>query len=261
MVPGSTFRYGSNFIIVTRSPRSTSSRPSEAAAIPLPSDETTPPVTKMYFVGWALELASGRTRRESAGTRGRRPAWMCRCHEQRFGAPQVVFGIDATAAGGASTDRHAHGEAVRPAAAAAPAARRAPAGAAASATHVASASRVYAYTPTCCRTSGACMRGIGARRAGTESAPAKSTAPARRRRRRPSRRPGRPRIGGVGAARPRCRAESRRVGTSADRAGHRVPRHEGLVALHVDDHVGARRTPGGAATSATRSVPEGWSRG
>ena len=42
--------YGSNFSIVTRSPRSTSSRPSEAAAMPLPSDETTPPVTKMNLV-------------------------------------------------------------------------------------------------------------------------------------------------------------------------------------------------------------------
>ena len=42
--------YGSNFIIVTRSPRSTSSRPSDAAAMPFPSDETTPPVTKMYLV-------------------------------------------------------------------------------------------------------------------------------------------------------------------------------------------------------------------
>ena len=50
IVPGSTLRYGSNFIIVTRSPRSTRRRPSDAAAIPLPSDETTPPVTKMYLV-------------------------------------------------------------------------------------------------------------------------------------------------------------------------------------------------------------------
>src|SRR5436190_8182916 len=50
MVPGSTLRYGSNFMIVTRIPRSTRSRPIDAAAIPLPSDETTPPVTKMYRV-------------------------------------------------------------------------------------------------------------------------------------------------------------------------------------------------------------------
>jgi hypothetical protein len=34
-------------MIVTRIPRSTRSRPSEAAAIPFPSDETTPPVMKM----------------------------------------------------------------------------------------------------------------------------------------------------------------------------------------------------------------------
>src|SRR3954471_4742581 len=42
--------YGSNFCMVTLSPRSTSRRPSEAAAMPLPSEDTTPPVTKMYLV-------------------------------------------------------------------------------------------------------------------------------------------------------------------------------------------------------------------
>src|SRR5207245_10493609 len=36
--------------MVTRRPRSTKRRPSEAAAMPLPRDDTTPPVTKMYFV-------------------------------------------------------------------------------------------------------------------------------------------------------------------------------------------------------------------
>src|SRR5205807_9715021 len=36
--------------MVTRRRRRTGRRPSEAAAIPLPSDETTPPVTKIYFV-------------------------------------------------------------------------------------------------------------------------------------------------------------------------------------------------------------------
>ena len=49
MVPGSTLRYGSNFCRVTRKPRLSSRHPIEAAAIPLPSDETTPPVTKMYL--------------------------------------------------------------------------------------------------------------------------------------------------------------------------------------------------------------------
>src|SRR3954453_14648702 len=50
IVPGSTFRYGSNFCACTRRPRAFSSRPSEAATMPLPSAETTPPVTKTYFV-------------------------------------------------------------------------------------------------------------------------------------------------------------------------------------------------------------------
>src|SRR5258706_9958716 len=42
--------YGSNFCSVTRKPRASSSAPMDAAAIPLPSPETTPPVTKMYLV-------------------------------------------------------------------------------------------------------------------------------------------------------------------------------------------------------------------
>src|SRR5512143_2836680 len=47
MVPGSTLRYGSNFWHVTFSPRLSSRQPIDAAAMPLPSDETTPPVTNM----------------------------------------------------------------------------------------------------------------------------------------------------------------------------------------------------------------------
>ena len=50
MVPGSTLMYGSNFWIVTLSPRCLSSRPSDAAVMPLPSPLTTPPVTKMCLV-------------------------------------------------------------------------------------------------------------------------------------------------------------------------------------------------------------------
>ena len=42
--------YGSNFCSATFRPRATSSRPIEAAAMPLPSEETTPPVTKMKRV-------------------------------------------------------------------------------------------------------------------------------------------------------------------------------------------------------------------
>src|SRR6185436_581145 len=46
--------YGSNFWIVTDSPRATSSRPNEAAAMPFPSAETTPPVMKMKRVSGRL---------------------------------------------------------------------------------------------------------------------------------------------------------------------------------------------------------------
>src|SRR5207253_3649500 len=49
MVPASTLMYGSIFCSVTRKPRDSSSAPIEAAARPLPRDDTTPPVTKMYF--------------------------------------------------------------------------------------------------------------------------------------------------------------------------------------------------------------------
>src|SRR5712692_5535401 len=51
MVPASTLMYGSIFWSVTRKPRASSSEPMDAEASPLPSDDTTPPVTKMYFVG------------------------------------------------------------------------------------------------------------------------------------------------------------------------------------------------------------------
>src|SRR5438093_7498281 len=43
--------YGSNFCSVTRYPWPSSSRPIEAAARPFPSEDTTPPVMKMYLVG------------------------------------------------------------------------------------------------------------------------------------------------------------------------------------------------------------------
>src|SRR5262245_21814238 len=54
IVPGSTLRYGSNFCSCTRSPRAFSRRPSDAATMPFPSAETTPPVTKTYFGARAL---------------------------------------------------------------------------------------------------------------------------------------------------------------------------------------------------------------
>src|ERR1017187_1143180 len=52
MVRGSTLRYGSNFCTVTRNPQLSSRHPIEAAAMPLPKDETTPPVTNTYLAIW-----------------------------------------------------------------------------------------------------------------------------------------------------------------------------------------------------------------
>src|ERR1700740_3805236 len=49
MVPGSTVRYGSHFCRVTLKPRLSRRQPIEEAATPFPSEETTPPVTKIYF--------------------------------------------------------------------------------------------------------------------------------------------------------------------------------------------------------------------
>src|SRR5207342_1672473 len=57
IVPGSTFRYGSNFCALTERPRAFRSRPSDAATIPFPSADTTPPVTNTN-----LATGSNRTR-------------------------------------------------------------------------------------------------------------------------------------------------------------------------------------------------------
>ena len=50
MVPGSTLIYGSNLIKETFKPLDSRIAPREAAAIPFPKEETTPPVIKMYLV-------------------------------------------------------------------------------------------------------------------------------------------------------------------------------------------------------------------
>jgi hypothetical protein len=47
--------YGSSFCIVTLTPRLFKTRPIEAAATPLPTLDTTPPVQKIYF-GIAVSL-------------------------------------------------------------------------------------------------------------------------------------------------------------------------------------------------------------
>src|SRR6267143_901527 len=49
IVPGSTLRYGSHFCRVTLKPRLSRRQPIEEAATPFPREETTPPVTKIYF--------------------------------------------------------------------------------------------------------------------------------------------------------------------------------------------------------------------
>src|SRR3954447_24175016 len=50
MVPGSTLRYGSSLMRVTLRPRDSRIAASDAAAMPLPSEDTTPPVTKTNLV-------------------------------------------------------------------------------------------------------------------------------------------------------------------------------------------------------------------
>src|SRR5258705_138450 len=50
MVPGSTLMYGSSFTIDTLIFRDSRIAASEAAAMPFPREETTPPVTKTYLV-------------------------------------------------------------------------------------------------------------------------------------------------------------------------------------------------------------------
>src|SRR5512135_3383648 len=50
IVPGSTLMYGSSLRRVTLRPRDSRIAAREAAAIPLPREETTPPVTNTYFV-------------------------------------------------------------------------------------------------------------------------------------------------------------------------------------------------------------------
>src|SRR5690349_3183026 len=93
MVPGSTFRYGSSFCMLTSSPRALSSRPRLEAVRPLPRLDATPPVTKRCFVSawrdaskgrlpWSVrggEAARPRAIRISAGAhtgpQRRRPCW------------------------------------------------------------------------------------------------------------------------------------------------------------------------------------------
>src|SRR5438552_6196739 len=65
------FRYGSSFWSVSRRPRALSNRPKEAEAIPLPSDDTTPPVTTTIF---AIALVPLRKRSIGRALPERRPS-------------------------------------------------------------------------------------------------------------------------------------------------------------------------------------------
>src|SRR6266496_5518631 len=79
IVPGSTFRYGSSFCIVTRSPRAVSRLPRLLAVSPLPSEEATPPVTNTCLVcltDCTKEGSRGRAAALGVGVAGRsRAGW------------------------------------------------------------------------------------------------------------------------------------------------------------------------------------------
>src|ERR1700691_284755 len=81
MVPGSTLRYGSTFCIVTCSPRAVSNCPRLLAVRPLPSDETTPPLTKRCLVVVCECFRNVDLREDGAGLasgEGCCGAWACR---------------------------------------------------------------------------------------------------------------------------------------------------------------------------------------
>src|ERR1700712_1779800 len=69
MVPGSTLRYGSSLMRVTLRPRDSRIAAREAAAMPLPSEDTTPPVTKTNLVMSMGMLHPGPRRSCHSGSR------------------------------------------------------------------------------------------------------------------------------------------------------------------------------------------------
>src|SRR3954468_523424 len=97
IVPGSTLMYGSNFWIVTERPRATRSRPREAAAMPFPSAETTPPVTNMKRVSGRLCGIKSLGSRVYSKARRTTPAAASRGRQQFLGvAPRgLVRGLRA----------------------------------------------------------------------------------------------------------------------------------------------------------------------
>src|SRR5450759_3376837 len=96
--------YGSSLRTETARPRALRSRPTEAAVMPFPREEVTPPVTKTYFAIWLAllrgvfpilrmgglpsKLARSRERRAA----GRRPGRRTGCPAARSGAgPETVL--------------------------------------------------------------------------------------------------------------------------------------------------------------------------
>src|SRR5712692_3609913 len=71
MVPGSTLMYGSSLMLVTRMLRDSRIAAREAAAMPFPREETTPPVTKTYLV---ITLAHGGMEESTRKRRSQRDA-------------------------------------------------------------------------------------------------------------------------------------------------------------------------------------------
>src|SRR6267143_2545777 len=91
MVPGSTLMYGSSLILVTRMPRDSRIAAREAAAMPFPREETTPPVTKTYLVIYLGRVGMGKFTGISVG-----PPILVRSYRPllRLDPHQVVVGIE-----------------------------------------------------------------------------------------------------------------------------------------------------------------------
>src|SRR5438094_10349156 len=91
MVPGSTLMYGSSLMLVTRMPRDSRIAAREAAAMPFPREETTPPVTKTYLVIYLGRVGMDKFTGISVGP----PILVRRCRSlPGFDPHQVVVGID-----------------------------------------------------------------------------------------------------------------------------------------------------------------------
>src|SRR5438105_7294510 len=91
IVPGSTLRYGSNFCSCTFRPRALRSRPSDAATIPFPRADTTPPVTKTYLGARVLTgFQSSRAVGREASATHRREELFAAEHPLELGFALVV---------------------------------------------------------------------------------------------------------------------------------------------------------------------------